>query len=293
MRHSLAALPRHPGRCLFSTRAPRLPPSPAAAQDFSGPTAFPADPRVLPAGRRGLRPGHSQARPPCSASRWANGTRGTTSWSTTSRRSTAPRTGCQLQEIGRTYEQRRLLNLYVSAPKNLARLDEILERHALLSDGKAEGLDLNDLPLVVYLGYSIHGNESSGSNASLLVAYHLAAARGAAIDELLEHTLIVLDPSLNPDGLSRFAQWANQNRGRVPVADPRSREHVEPWPSGRTNHYGFDLNRDWLLGVNPESRARLAPVPPVAAEPALPISTRWAPTAPSSSSPGCRPGRTR
>lgn len=167
----------------------------------------------------------------------------------------------RLEEIGRTYEQRRLLNLYVSSPSNLARLPELLAAHARLVDGPAEGpgaADPSAVPLVVYLGYSIHGNESSGSNAALLVAYHLAAARGPAIEALLDKTVIVLDPSLNPDGLSRFAQWANQNRGRVPVADPRTREHVEPWPSGRTNHYGFDLNRDWLLGVNPESQARLA-----------------------------------
>ncbi len=162
-----------------------------------------------------------------------------------------------LEEIGRTYEQRPLVNLYVSSPSNLARLDEILARHARLSDGKADDLSLDELPLVVYLGYSIHGNESSGSNAALLVAYHLAAARGQAIDELLDTTLVVLDPSFNPDGLARFAQWANQNRGRVPVADPRHREHVEPWPNGRTNHYYFDLNRDWLLAAHPESRARL------------------------------------
>lgn len=173
----------------------------------------------------------------------------------------------KLEEIGRTYEQRPLLNLYVSSPANLARLDEILERHARLSErpasgkngetGQAGDAELDGLPLVVYLGYSIHGNESSGSNAALLVAYHLAAARGPEIDRLLEQTLVVLDPSLNPDGLARFAQWANQNRGRVPVADPRHREHVEPWPNGRTNHYGFDLNRDWLLAAHPESRARL------------------------------------
>jgi hypothetical protein len=163
----------------------------------------------------------------------------------------------RVEQIGLTYERRPLLNVYVSSSQNLARLDEILQQHALLSDGKGEDLDLSDMPVVVYLGYSIHGNESSGSNAALVIGYHLAAARGTAIEELLDKTLIVLDPSLNPDGLARFAQWANQNRGRVPVADPRSREHVEPWPNGRTNHYGFDLNRDWLLAVHPESQARL------------------------------------
>lgn len=163
----------------------------------------------------------------------------------------------KLEAIGQTYERRPLLNLFVSSPANLARLDEILAEHARLSDGPADTTDLTNLPLVVYLGYSIHGNEPSGSNASLLVAYHLAAARGAEIDALLDKTIVVLDPSFNPDGLARFAQWANQHRGRVPVADPRHREHTEPWPNGRTNHYFFDLNRDWLLAAHPESRARL------------------------------------
>lgn len=163
----------------------------------------------------------------------------------------------KLEGIGQTYERRPLVNLYVSSPANLARLEEILAQHARLSDGQADGIGLESLPLVVYLGYSIHGNEPSGSNAALLVAYHLAAAHGEAIDALLDKTLVVLDPSFNPDGLARFAQWANQHRGRVPVGDPRHREHTEPWPNGRTNHYFFDLNRDWLLAAHPESRARL------------------------------------
>lgn len=112
--------------------------------------------------------------------------------------------------------------------------------------------------MVVYLGYSIHGNEASGSNASLLVAYHLAAVRGAEIEDLLARLVILIDPSLNPDGLGRFAHWANMHRGRELVADREHREHREGWPNGRTNHYWFDLNRDWLLAQHPESRARLA-----------------------------------
>ena len=163
-----------------------------------------------------------------------------------------------IEEIGRTYEQRPLIQLTLSSPRNLARLEEIRRRHAELADPRSPRPELDDLPLVVNLGYSIHGNEPSGSNASLLVAYHLASARGEAIDRLLDQLVIVLDPALNPDGLARFAQWANMHRGRQPVADSRNREHVEGWPSGRTNHYFFDLNRDWLLAQHPESQARLA-----------------------------------
>jgi len=166
-----------------------------------------------------------------------------------------------LTEQGRTHEGRPLVVLTLSSPGNLRRLDRIRRRHLELSDpGSADAPvpDLSDQPVVVWLGYSIHGNEASGSNAAPLVAYHLAAARDPRVDELLEHAVILLDPSLNPDGLGRFAQWANMYRGERRVADPAHREHREAWPNGRTNHYWFDLNRDWLLLQHPESRARVA-----------------------------------
>ncbi len=162
-----------------------------------------------------------------------------------------------IEVTGKTHEDRPLLLLTISSPENLARLDELRGEHLRLSDPAAERPDTAAMPIFVYLGYSIHGNEASGSNASLLVAYHLAAARGDEIDALLADAVVLLDPSLNPDGLARFAQWANAHRGRVLVADSNHREHTEGWPSGRTNHYWFDLNRDWLLLVHPESRARL------------------------------------
>ncbi len=158
-----------------------------------------------------------------------------------------------LQVTGRTYEGRELLLLAISAPANLARLETIREAHKARVMGRGEGGG----PLVVALGYSVHGNEASGSNASMLVAYHLAAAQGDDIDALLKDTVILLDPSLNPDGLSRFAQWVNSNRGQQLVADSMTREHREAWPGGRTNHYWFDLNRDWLPAQHPETRARL------------------------------------
>lgn len=163
----------------------------------------------------------------------------------------------RIEEIGRTHERRPLLLLTISSPGNLARLEEIRQAHLALSDPSAAAPDTAGMPVVVNLGYGVHGNEASGSNASLLVAYYLAAGRSEEIGSLLEDSIILLDPSLNPDGLSRFAQWANMHRGRVLVADPNHREHREGWPNGRTNHYWFDLNRDWLLAQHPESRARL------------------------------------
>ncbi len=159
----------------------------------------------------------------------------------------------QLQVTGHTYEGRELLLLAISAPGNLARLEAIREAHKARVMGRGQ----SDGPLIVALGYSVHGNEASGSNASLLTAYHLAAGQSEAVAALLQDTIVLIDPSLNPDGLSRFAQWVNSNRGQQLVGDAWSREHREAWPGGRTNHYWFDLNRDWLPAQHPESRARL------------------------------------
>jgi hypothetical protein len=159
-----------------------------------------------------------------------------------------------LREYARSHEKRPLLLAAVSSPANLARLEEIRAAHveAVRSGARSDGG-----PNIIWMGYSVHGNESSGANAALLLAYHLAAATGEAIDGFLERNVVLIDPCLNPDGLSRFAQWANMHKGQNLVADPNHREHNEGSPSGRTNHYWFDLNRDWLLLTHPESRGRV------------------------------------
>ncbi|MBQ4850472.1 M14 metallopeptidase family protein [Pseudoalteromonas sp. MMG012] len=161
----------------------------------------------------------------------------------------------QIKTIGYTHEKRPLLLLTITAPNKLQRIEKIRTQHLarLFSEETSVGT-----PAVAWMGYSVHGNEPSGSNAALLVAYYLAAAQNDVVTELLNNTVILLDPSLNPDGLARFAQWANSNRGMNLSADPQHREHVEAWPSGRTNHYMFDLNRDWLLLQHPESQARVS-----------------------------------
>ncbi|KXI30156.1 M14 metallopeptidase family protein [Paraglaciecola hydrolytica] len=159
-----------------------------------------------------------------------------------------------LLETGRSHENRPLLLLAFTSPANQNKLSELQAQHVANLGKPANDND----PLVLWMGYSVHGNESSGSNAALLVAYYLAAGQNAQIDALLKDNIVLLDPSINPDGLSRFAQWANMHKGQTLVADPMNREHQEAWPSGRTNHYWFDLNRDWLLLTHPESRARIA-----------------------------------
>ncbi|MEZ4651047.1 MAG: M14 family metallopeptidase [Candidatus Eisenbacteria bacterium] len=163
----------------------------------------------------------------------------------------------QVVRTGRTYEGRPLLAAYVSAPENLPRLEAIREAHVEMSEPGVFRTPESTDPVVVYLGYSIHGNESSGSNAAPLVLYQLASAEDDETMRWLRNAVVILDPMMNPDGLARFAHWTNTNRSLHPNPDPKDREHDEDWPGGRTNHYHFDLNRDWVPAVHPESKARL------------------------------------
>ena len=160
---------------------------------------------------------------------------------------------------GTTYEGRRLVHATVTTPENHARLAEIQAQNLRLSEapGTVSAAEIARMPVVVYQGYSVHGNEASGTEAALVYLYHLAAAQGGAAD-LLADAVVLIDPMLNPDGRDRFVDWVNANRGAAPVADPQDREHNEPWPQGRTNHYLFDLNRDWLPTELQESRGRMA-----------------------------------
>ncbi len=165
-----------------------------------------------------------------------------------------------VREHGKTYENRRLIHAIVTSPANHARLEEIRQNHLQLSDepNAVSDADLESMPIIVYAGYSVHGNEASGTEAAVLTLYHLAAGQGAAMDELLANAVIIVDPMFNPDGRDRFTDWANRFRGTTHAVDNQDIEHNEAWPGGRTNHYLFDLNRDWLPAVHQESHARLA-----------------------------------
>lgn len=161
-----------------------------------------------------------------------------------------------IENRGTTFEGRPLILLTITHPDNHANLENIRKEHLALTEGKGDKT-VSDMPIVVYQGFSIHGNEPSGANASLALAYHLAAAQGPEIEALLKETVILFDPSFNPDGLQRFAYWANTNKNKNLTPDNNDREYHEVWPGGRTNHYWFDLNRDWLPVQLPESRARI------------------------------------
>ncbi len=162
-----------------------------------------------------------------------------------------------IENRGTTFEGRPILLLTVTSPENHNNLEEIRQKHLELTESGGGNLSVGEMPVVVYQGFSVHGNEPSGANAGLAYAYYLAAAQGPKIDEMLKNTIILMDPSFNPDGLQRFAYWANTNRNMNLTADNNDREYHEVWPGGRTNHYWFDINRDWLPVQLPESRARI------------------------------------
>lgn len=154
-----------------------------------------------------------------------------------------------IETLGHTHGLRPLQLLTFASPERLAELDRWRQSRQQASRS-------GDGPAVVWLGYSVHGNEASGASAALIMAWYLAAASDPEVRAWLDDIIIVMDPVLNPDGLDRFAHWVNMHRGQHPVADPADREHNEAWPNGRSNYYWFDLNRDWLPLVHPESRLR-------------------------------------
>lgn len=163
-----------------------------------------------------------------------------------------------IEKYARSYENRPLVLLTITSEANQNSIETIRENHlSLLDPDRSGSANIEEMPAVVLLGHSVHGNEPSGANASMLAAYHFVAGEGARMDEIRENTIILLDPSFNPDGLNRFATWANMHKSATPVTDPVSREFNEVWPNGRTNHYWFDLNRDWMPVQHPESRGRI------------------------------------
>lgn len=163
----------------------------------------------------------------------------------------------KIEEYGKSYEKRPLLLLTITAPENFSKLEQIKTDRSNLRNGEAAA-PIDEMPIVMYMGHSVHGNEPSGVNASLLSAYHFAAAN--EIEGDLENMILLLDPALNPDGINRFASWVNSHKSYHMNGDPNNRELNEAWPSGRTNHYWFDLNRDWLPVQHPESRGRIAKI---------------------------------
>jgi hypothetical protein len=168
----------------------------------------------------------------------------------------------RLIEYARTWEGRPLHVLVVGAPERIARIEEIKKGLRRLADprglapAEAEQL-VKTLPVVVWLMHAVHGNEISSCDAALAEAYHLLAAQGdASVDAIRSEALVVIDPLENPDGRARFHFQNLQGEAAIPDSEPASAEHDEPWPGGRSNHYLFDMNRDWFAQSQPETRGR-------------------------------------
>jgi hypothetical protein len=167
----------------------------------------------------------------------------------------------RVQQYGETPEHRALVHAVIARPDFLLRLDEILALNRLLTDPATPAARAREIaatnPAVVFYSYGVHGNESSSSEAAMWTAWDLV--RGAAdVAGVLDSVVVVIDPVANPDGRDRYVNWYRQAVGARPNPNPDTREHFEPWPGGRVNHYLFDLNRDWAWATQPETRARLA-----------------------------------
>ncbi|GAB5518017.1 MAG: M14 family zinc carboxypeptidase [Rhodothermales bacterium] len=167
-----------------------------------------------------------------------------------------------MEEYGRTYEGRPLYTLTITSAANHSRLNEIrtanvrLAGGTALSDGNASEI-IGSNPAVSWLSYNVHGNEPSSSEAAMQVVYRLAAATDAETQQILNDTVVIIDPCMNPDGRDRYVYWYKSSQAHMLATDPSDLEHDEIWPGGRTNHYWFDLNRDWAWLVHPESQGRI------------------------------------
>lgn len=163
----------------------------------------------------------------------------------------------QLIDYGKTYENRPLMVAVISSKENMDRIEEIRKNNISLSRAEAKASTANQ-PAILWLSYNVHGNESSSSEVSMKTLYTLAEGTYAQTKEWLKNTVVVVDPCLNPDGRERFVNYYNAVAGTTPNSDPAAREHAEPWPRGRVNHYYFDLNRDWAWQTQIETQQRLA-----------------------------------
>ncbi|RYY40420.1 MAG: zinc carboxypeptidase [Chitinophagaceae bacterium] len=164
----------------------------------------------------------------------------------------------RLTSYGVTNEGRPLLLAAISSAENIARLDAIRDNNRNLSRSGTGSGTIANAPVVVWLSYNVHGNEPSSSEAAMKTLYALLSKGDAQTQQWLSNTVVLIDPCLNPDGRDRYVNWFNSVVGKDANALLAAREHREPWPGGRVNHYYFDLNRDWAWQTQKESQQRLA-----------------------------------
>lgn len=164
----------------------------------------------------------------------------------------------KVEQIGSSYEGRPLVIATVTSAQNQQQLETLRRQHVTLADPAQPLSAAGNSPVVVWLGYSVHGNETSSGEAALLTAYYLVASRSADTAQWLQQAVVLFDPAQNPDGRDRAASWHNAYASSPASADPADKEHVEPFPQGRTNHYFTDLNRDWLALTQQDTRPKIA-----------------------------------
>ncbi len=170
----------------------------------------------------------------------------------------------RIVEYGESWQGRKLIYAVLSAAQNIARIEQIKAAMQSLADPRQTPAEqaariIADQPAVTWLSYSVHGNEISPTDAAMLTAYHLLASRGdSRVASIMGETVVIIDPVQNPDGRDRFVHHFTSEAGLQPDSDRLSAEHDEPWPGSRTNHYLFDLNRDWFIMTQPETQGRVA-----------------------------------
>jgi len=163
----------------------------------------------------------------------------------------------KLEQYGTTYEGRPLLLAYIAAPENMRRLEEIRLNNLRLAGVLRDKAGDETGPVIVWLSYNVHGNEPASSEAAMKTLYTLVSATDQRVAGWLKNTVVIIDPCINPDGRDRYVSWYNDVVGIQPNPDRQAREHQEPWPRGRSNHYNFDLNRDWAWQTQVETQQRL------------------------------------
>jgi hypothetical protein len=164
----------------------------------------------------------------------------------------------KLLQYGSTNEGRPLMAMFIASAENIGRLEEIRKHNLALAGQDNASTTLSDAPVIVWLSFNVHGNEPSSSEAAMQTLYDMVDPSNSRTQAWLKNTLVVIDPCLNPDGRDRYVNFYNSVKGATPNANPAAREHVEPWPGGRVNHYYFDLNRDWAWQTQKETQARVA-----------------------------------
>ena len=164
----------------------------------------------------------------------------------------------KLEQYGQTNEGRPLLLAYIATPENLKRLESVRTNSLRMAGLIKDKISADEnMPAIVWLSYNVHGNEAASSEAAMKMIYELVNPSNAQTKEWLKNLIIIMDPCINPDGRDRYINWYNSVVGKDPNPDPQSREHREPWPGGRSNHYNFDMNRDWAWQTQLETQQRM------------------------------------